>query len=169
MVRVRVAAAVLVLSVIGPSVGRAGAWPWDAFMARHSRPTVAGPQHDCPPSALAAVVARVNQARQRAHLRPLVSDTRLARAAHARASAMAASNRLSHAGWERTMRDQDAVAAAMGENVAYNYPSADAVVDGWLRSPGHRANILARTFRRVGVGCVVDARAHLWWAQDFAD
>ena len=82
---------------------------------------------------------------------------------------MAASNRLSHSGWERTIRDEGAVGATLAENVAYNYPTASAVVDGWMRSPGHRANILGRAFRRVGVGCVADARDRLWWAQDFAD
>ena len=119
-------------------------------------------------SVRAAVVARVNDARRAASLQPLESDVGLGRAAQARASAMASANRLSHAGWERVVRRHDN-ASTIGENVAYNYPSAVAVVDAWMRSSGHRANLLGPSFRRIGVGCIVDARAHLWWAQDFAD
>jgi uncharacterized protein YkwD len=39
---------------------------------------------------------------------------------------------------------------AMGENLATGY-SAQEVVDGWMHSPGHRANILGRDFNEVGV------------------
>jgi uncharacterized protein YkwD len=82
---------------------------------------------------------------------------------------MAATNRLSHAGWEHVIRGEGAVASSLGENVAFNYPTATAVVDGWMQSSGHRANILGRRFRRIGVGCVADTRGRLWWAQDFSD
>ncbi len=128
----------------------------------------AGGPHACPASVRTAVVARVNAERRAAALRPLASDAGLGRAAQSRARAMASANRLSHAGWESAIR-READAPTIAENVAYNYASADAVVDAWLRSPGHRANLLGRSFRRIGVGCVVDARARLWWAQDFAD
>jgi uncharacterized protein YkwD len=40
-----------------------------------------------------------------------------------------------------------------GENVAYGFPDGRSVVnDGWMESPGHRANILNRTFRLMGIG-----------------
>src|SRR5438105_4725814 len=39
----------------------------------------------------------------------------------------------------------------IGENLATGYPNATAVVDGWMHSPGHRANILRREFDEVGV------------------
>jgi uncharacterized protein YkwD len=123
----------------------------------------------CPADVGAAVVAQVNAERAAVHLQPLVADPKLTRAAESRARSMAASSRLSHAGWESTIRGELAVASTMGENVAYDYPTASAVVDGWMRSSGHRRNILNGSFRRIGVGCVADARAHLWWAQDFAD
>jgi uncharacterized protein YkwD len=134
---------------------------------REPSPVAEGP-HECPTSTRTAVVARVNDARRAASLQPLKSDAGLGRAAQSRASAMASANQLSHTGWERVVRRHDD-ASTIGENVAYNYPSAAAVVDAWLRSPGHRANLLGRSFRRIGVGCVVDAHARLWWAQDFAD
>jgi uncharacterized protein YkwD len=39
----------------------------------------------------------------------------------------------------------------VGENLALGYRSADSVVDGWMHSPGHRANVLGARFREVGV------------------
>jgi uncharacterized protein YkwD len=42
---------------------------------------------------------------------------------------------------------------AAGENVAYGYPTGRSVVrDGWMKSEGHRANILRRTYRIMGIG-----------------
>lgn len=54
----------------------------------------------------------------------------------------------------------------VGENVAYGYRTPRAVVSAWMRSPGHRRNILDCRFRHIGVGL---ARGHgaLWWTQDF--
>ena len=42
--------------------------------------------------------------------------------------------------------------SAWGENVAMGYPSPRSVVRAWMRSAGHRANILNPAFRHVGVG-----------------
>lgn len=39
-----------------------------------------------------------------------------------------------------------------GENIAAGYPSAEAVVNGWMNSPGHRANILNPAYTHLGVG-----------------
>jgi uncharacterized protein YkwD len=122
----------------------------------------------CPSEDLQAVVQIVNGIRKRNGLRLLGTDTHLARFASTRSAAMAAESRLSHRGWERALRNAGLVDEQLGENVAYNYDTPDAVVRGWMRSPGHRANILRPAFNRVGVGCVVDARGHRWWTQDFA-
>ena len=43
-----------------------------------------------------------------------------------------------------------------GENIAMGYPTAEAVVDGWMNSEGHRANILNASFTEIGVGYVAD-------------
>ncbi len=120
---------------------------------------------DCPTSMLRGVVARANEARRRAHLLSLVADKNLTRAAGARARTMAAQRRLSHDGWDSVVHGN----ATAGENIAYNYPTADAVMRGWLASPGHRANILRAAYHRIGVGCVVDAGGKRWWTQAFAD
>lgn len=52
---------------------------------------------------------------------------------------------------------------AAGENIAMGYRSPEAVVEGWMNSPGHRANILNGDFTHIGVGYAPD-----WnWAQLF--
>lgn len=122
----------------------------------------------CPPEDASAVVRLVNDVRKRSGLRLLGTDTYLARFAGTRSAAMAAESRLSHRGWESALRKAGLVDDTLGENVAYNYATPDAVMGGWMRSPGHRANILRPDFKRIGVGCVVDARGHRWWTQDFA-
>jgi uncharacterized protein YkwD len=129
---------------------------------------IAGGHRPCPAADRSTVAQLVNDRRRRAGLRMLGSDTHLARFAQTRSAAMAAENRLSHRGWERGLRTAGLVDDALGENVAYNYASANAVMQGWMRSPGHRANILHRTFKRIGVGCVIDQYGHRWWTQDFA-
>ncbi len=54
-----------------------------------------------------------------------------------------------------------------GENIAFGFPTPDAVMGGWLRSPGHRANIASPSFTVIGVGVAAAANGLLYWAQDF--
>ena len=51
---------------------------------------------------------------------------------------------------------------AAGENIAMGYPTPEAVVDGWMNSEGHRANILRDTFSEIGVGYVVEDGTAYW-------
>ena len=55
-----------------------------------------------------------------------------------------------------------------GENVAYGYPNGRSVVnDGWMRSEGHRANILSPSFRIIGIGARQGHDGHWYVAQVF--
>lgn len=56
---------------------------------------------------------------------------------------------------------------AWGENIAYGYPSAEAVVAAWLASPGHRANIENPRYTAIGVGAAASAGGAVYWAQEF--
>lgn len=49
---------------------------------------------------------------------------------------------------------------AAGENIAWGYTTAKNVVNGWMNSPGHRANILSEYYTHIGVGYV--ASGHYW-------
>jgi uncharacterized protein YkwD len=52
------------------------------------------------------------------------------------------------------------------ENIAKGYATPKAVVDGWMKSPGHRANILNCGLKAVGIGVEYGAGGP-WWTQDF--
>jgi uncharacterized protein YkwD len=54
-----------------------------------------------------------------------------------------------------------------GENVAYGYGSAAAVVDGWMGSPGHRANILKPQYTMMGSCSATSATGRMYWVQQF--
>ncbi|MEV0808591.1 CAP domain-containing protein [Micromonospora sp. NPDC050200] len=53
-----------------------------------------------------------------------------------------------------------------GENVAWNQKTPAAVMDAWMNSPGHRANILNCAFTEIGVG--VASSNGPYWTQVFA-
>ena len=54
-----------------------------------------------------------------------------------------------------------------GENIAYGYSTAEAVVQAWIDSPGHRANMLSSKFKELGVGYRVAQSGRAYWVQDF--
>ncbi|MBO5312896.1 MAG: LysM peptidoglycan-binding domain-containing protein [Clostridia bacterium] len=51
-----------------------------------------------------------------------------------------------------------------GENIARGYSSPSAVVNGWMNSQGHRANILNKQFTKIGVGYIAEGN---YWTQMF--
>ena len=68
-------------------------------------------------------------------------------------------NRVGYVGW-----------TTIGENIAAGYPTAEAVVGGWMASPGHRENILQTGFTEMGVGVVFGTgKFGTYWAEEFGD
>jgi uncharacterized protein YkwD len=57
-----------------------------------------------------------------------------------------------------------------GENIAAGYGTVQAVVDGWMASPGHCANLMKPAFRHVGVACVNNSTSTYkkYWTLDLA-
>lgn len=55
-----------------------------------------------------------------------------------------------------------------GENIAWGYQTPADVHEGWMGSPGHRANILGQDYTHVGVGVVLDEDGAPVWTQLFA-
>lgn len=55
----------------------------------------------------------------------------------------------------------------VGENVAQGFSSGQSVVSAWMKSTGHRANILKSSFRQIGVGAYQDSKGRWWVAQVF--
>jgi hypothetical protein len=55
-----------------------------------------------------------------------------------------------------------------GENLAAGYSTPESVVQGWMASTGHRANILNSVFKEIGVGYYSGASLYThYWSQDF--
>ena len=57
---------------------------------------------------------------------------------------------------------------ATAENVAYGSQTAQEVVNGWLKSPGHKKNIEGK-FRLTGIGVARDEKSVLYFTQIFAN
>jgi uncharacterized protein YkwD len=60
------------------------------------------------------------------------------------------------------------VTGSWGENIAAGYPSPASVVNGWLSSPGHRANIENPNYVSMGAGAASSASGQLYWAHTFS-
>lgn len=61
--------------------------------------------------------------------------------------------------------------ASLGENIAAGYPGIDSVIDGWMRSDGHCANLMNPAFDEVGLACVpgVSGSSYAqYWTQNLA-
>lgn len=54
-----------------------------------------------------------------------------------------------------------------GENIAWSYPDEKSVMAGWMKSKGHRDNILNKHFTHIGFGCAVDSKGYRWWCVNF--
>ena len=56
----------------------------------------------------------------------------------------------------------------LAENIASGASTARDVVEGWMNSPVHRANVLGATFSELGVGYWPGGDAGFYWVADFA-
>ncbi|MEU2284117.1 CAP domain-containing protein [Streptomyces sp. NPDC013178] len=120
----------------------------------------------------AEVVDLTNRERARAGLRPLAVDPLLATAARGHSADMVARCFYSHTSPEGGQPWDRAAAAGsgrrtIGENIACGQRSPAEVVEGWMNSPGHRANILRPAFTHIGVGFSGGGPAGTYWTQLF--
>ncbi|ETK96710.1 hypothetical protein L915_00628 [Phytophthora nicotianae] len=100
-----------------------------------------------PNNYLASMLERVNQERATKNLPPLRMHSKLQAAAQRQADDMAANNFMGHTGSDGSKMTQRAADAgfsggAVAENVAAGQKDVNAVVESWMKSPGHRRNIL---------------------------
>ena len=116
------------------------------------------------------VVELVNAERAKAGLSPLSLHNGAADAALVRAQELKRS--FSHTRPDgsncNTALDQAGISyRGYGENIAYGQRSAEEVMQGWMNSSGHRANILNRSFTSIGVGHYKDSSGTDYWCQLF--
>lgn len=57
--------------------------------------------------------------------------------------------------------------SAAAENIAKGQRTAQEVMNSWMNSPGHRANILSKSVTQIGVGAAKDSNGTLYWTQLF--
>ena len=116
-----------------------------------------------------------NQARQNAGVGELHLSYELGQSAQTYAEDLATQNFFSHTGKDGSTLTSRLSASgyqfiAAGENIAAGQQSASSVFQGWMNSPGHRANILQSEFTEVGFG-LFDATGNSdygrYWVQNF--
>ncbi len=118
-----------------------------------------------------AVLDIVNQERAQASLAPLQWLDGATAAAYYHSTDMDVRNYFAHTdpdgkGPTERLNDQGVVWTSAGENIARGYPDPKSVMDAWMSSSGHRANILSPWYTHLGVG-VHGGGDGPWWTQDF--
>ncbi|MFC7765695.1 CAP domain-containing protein [Leucobacter soli] len=112
------------------------------------------------------ILDRTNALRKAAGVPALKMNTDINTVAQTWSRAQASKKKMSHnpsyskqipSGWRTA-----------GENVAYGYASAKAVVTAWKNSDGHYANMVRSTFTHVGIGIALDSKGRLYYTQTFA-
>ena len=120
------------------------------------------------------VVTLVNQHRAAIGVGPLAGDGALTASAVWKSMNMAGLNYFDHnddpigrtpgqrlvaCGWPANL--------GWGENIAAGYSTPADVMNAWLNSPGHKANIENPSFTSIGVGVAANAQGVYYWTQDF--
>ncbi|MBO4896877.1 MAG: LysM peptidoglycan-binding domain-containing protein [Clostridia bacterium] len=115
------------------------------------------------------VIRLTNEERAKYGLQPLQRDWELCRVARYKSKDMQLNRYFSHQspvyGTPFEMIKNFGLSyRAAGENIAAGYRTPKAVVNGWMNSSGHRANILNKTYTHIGVGFAKDG---YYWTQMF--
>jgi uncharacterized protein YkwD len=150
--RIRIAAAVATLAVAltAPSHASAAGCAW----------ANANPNDITQAQASHATLCLLNRQRRAHGLKKLRENKRLDIASRRHANDMARRNYFAHGDFVGRIRAAHYLHGAnrgytLGENIAWgswDYSTPAAIVDGWMHSPGHRANILNGRFHEIGLG-----------------
>ena len=115
------------------------------------------------------VIRLVNEIRVENGLNPLTHNWELSRVARYKSQDMKDNKYFSHTSPIygspfQMIRNFGISFRSAGENIAYGYTTPQAVVNGWMNSSGHRANILNAGYTQIGVGYVSSGN---YWTQMF--
>jgi uncharacterized YkwD family protein len=115
------------------------------------------------------VIRLVNEIRVQNGLKPLTYDWELSRVARYKSQDMKDNRYFSHTSPVygspfQMMKNFGITYRSAGENIARGQRSPQEVVNAWMNSDGHRANILNPSFTQIGVGYVADGN---YWTQMF--
>jgi uncharacterized protein YkwD len=152
---IRTLSCCLVMALLGVSTSAAAAEPFDhgTFADR--------------------VIELTNAERVNAGLSPLTMNPQLQDAAQTYSEVLASGGCFDHTcGPVPDVADRDDQAGysgwtALGENIAAGYSTPEAVVAGWMASPGHHANMLSPDFTEIGVGLASgDGEFGTYWTEE---
>lgn len=120
------------------------------------------------------VLKLINEERKKEGLAPFTYSEELSKVARTKSQDMADKNYFSHTsptyGDPFTMMKSFGIKyRTAGENIAKGYYSASSVVNGWMNSEGHRANILNPSFNKIGIGYATNKSGTTYWTQMFID
>lgn len=102
-----------------------------------------------------AIIDRTNAERARYGLVALEVDHELVKTARAHATWMTLNQTLQH------------TRLPVAENIAMGQRDSQEVVADWMRSPGHRSNILNRSYRKMGAAAYRTVQGTIYWCQQF--
>ncbi|WP_449061421.1 CAP domain-containing protein [Planomonospora algeriensis] len=120
------------------------------------------------------VVRLTNIERAKGGCAPLTHDPQLRQSSYGHSADMAAKGYFDHVSQDgRTFMQRIRGAGftggrAFAENIAWGYPNPAAVVNGWMNSSGHKANIMNCGYNLIGVGAAKNAQGQIYWTQNFA-
>lgn len=116
------------------------------------------------------VVELVNEERAKMGLSPMELDTEIASAALIRANEIKTSfshTRPDGRKFSTVLTDNGIRFYGAGENIAWGQRSPEQVMNAWMNSDGHRANILNAKYTKIGVSHYQDAKGTNYWVQLF--
>ena len=116
------------------------------------------------------IVKLVNAERAKEGLPAVQLDAQITAAANIRAREIVqqfAHTRPNGSSFYTVLKENGISYMGCGENIAYGQRSAEEVMDGWMNSSGHRANIMNKNYKNIGVGYYQDARGVKYWVQLF--
>jgi uncharacterized protein YkwD len=103
------------------------------------------------------VIARTNAERIKAGLNPLLIDQELIVSARRQAAWMSRNSIMQHG------------SAPVAENIAAGQRSPKEVLNSWMNSSGHRANILNPSHTKIGVAAFAQPNGQIYWCQQFTN
>lgn len=142
-----------------------------AVPSSHTTRPAPAPPAPSPASDAQRVLALVNSERAKEGCAPVSANAQLTTAAQRHSEDMAAHDYFSHTSQDGSGPGDRITAtgyrwSTYGENIAKGQRTPADVMNSWMNSPGHRANILNCAFKELGVG-IQDSSGGIVWTQDF--
>ena len=113
------------------------------------------------------VLALVNQTRAEKGVAPLKFDESLLETAMQRAAELSLYYSHTRPDGSDCFTASSHAATRRSENIAIGYNTPDKVMNGWINSPGHYANIMDAEVTSIGIGCFINSEGTYNWVQFF--